>query len=301
VFTSHPVVSVRMRELLPKVAPDVGLETSDPWAGHLADYGLYREIASGWARQPLRLAASRGQAPGIAPLRLAALVRLFYTVPGECDQQKLEALTAVFPLLPRGDIVEIGSLWGRSAAALAFLSRNFETGKLLCVDPWEAEELWQGIVEVDSSFGRIPIEEVFDAFRMNLAPFAGLVNYARMRSVDAASIYGTPCCFATEDFGRTTYTGRIALLHIDGNHALDAVRSDISLWGKWVRRGGWIVFDDYCWSFGGGPRIAANEFCREFDGSLAGGFVAGGALFLRVARRLSRGPLPLQQGQHGLG
>jgi hypothetical protein len=126
------------------------------------------------------------------------------------------------------------------------------------------------------------MEEIFDAFRINLTPFAGLVNYARARSTDAARSYRQRCAVVTEDFGETAYAGDIALLHIDGNHALEAVRDDIAAWTARVRRGGWIVFDDYCWPFGDGPKVAADEFCLEHAHSLTAAFVAGGALFVQV-------------------
>jgi len=283
VFTTHPVVWSTLRELLPKIAQNVRLESEQPWAAELAEYREYRNIAGRFSRQPLDLAASGSIAPPMSALQLAALVRTFELVPGQCDYQKIEALLTIFRRMPRGDIVEIGSLWGRSAVALAFLSRHYAIGNLLCVDPWGREELRQDIPAVDTLSDELPIEEVFAAFRINLAPFGGMVNYSRARSIDAASVYCAERCFTTEDFGRTTYSGQIALLHIDGNHALEAVRSDISAWQQFVIPGGWIVFDDYCWPFGDGPRIAADQFSLEFADNLEAAFVAGGALFVQVS------------------
>jgi methyltransferase family protein len=283
VFTEHPVVWRRLRELLPKMSRNVRLE-AQPWAAELADYRGYRDIALRFHQQPLNLAAAGSPAPPLPLPQLAALVRLFQLVPGECGHAKLEALTAIFRWMPPGDIVEIGSLWGRSAVALAFLGRHYRIGNLLCVDPWRTEELHQGIPAVDAVFDQAPMDDIFEAFRMNLAPFQGLVNYSRSRSSEAASIYANEHCFTSQDFGRTKYTGEIALLHIDGNHALEAVWRDISLWRHFVGARAWIVFDDYCWPFGDGPRTAADEFCGMFRGNLTAGFVAGGALFVQLAR-----------------
>jgi hypothetical protein len=285
VFTEHPVVWRTLHDLLPKMARAVRLE-AQPWAVELSDYRGYRDIAARFHREPLDLAAAGVSQPHMPLPQLAALVRLFQLVPGQCAHSKLEALAAIFRWMPPGDIVEIGSLWGRSAVALAFLARHFRIGKALCVDPWRTEELHQGIAVVDAVFDSAPMDDIFEAFRMNLAPFQGLVNYSRSRSSDAASHYSDTHCFTTEDFGRTIYTGEIALLHIDGNHALEAVWQDISLWRHFVRTRGWIVFDDYCWPFGDGPRTAADEFCGMFRGSLAAQFVAGGALFVQLARAI---------------
>jgi hypothetical protein len=283
VFTEHPVVWKTLRELLPKMARKIRLE-AEPWEAELSDYRGYRDIAEKFHREPLQLAAAGSPEPPMLLPQLAALVRLFQLVPGQCDHAKLETLAAIFRWMPIGDIVEIGSLWGRSAVALAFLSRHYRIGNLLCVDPWRAEEIHQGIPAVDAVFDDAPMDDIFEAFRMNLGPFQGTVNYSRSRSNEAASLYSSTPCFTTEDLGRTTYTGEIALLHIDGNHALEAVRRDISLWRPFVCAGGWIVFDDYCWAFGDGPKTAADEFCGMFRGSLAAEFVAGGALFVQLAR-----------------
>lgn len=284
VFTAHPVVWHRLRELLPKMARKVRLEAEQPWTAELSEYRGYRDIAASFLREPLQLAAAGCPEPALPLPQLAALVRLFQLVPGQCDHPKLEALTAIFRWMPPGDIVEIGSLWGRSAVALAFLSRHYNIGKLLCVDPWRSEEIHQGIPAVDAVFDHAPLDEIFEAFRMNMAPFQGLVNYSRTPSSHAAHRYSAAHYFTTEDFGRTAYSGEIALLHIDGNHAPEAVQGDIAQWRHFVRAGGWIVFDDYFWPFGDGPRTAADEFCGLFRRSLGAGFVAGGALFVQLAR-----------------
>jgi cephalosporin hydroxylase len=283
VFTEHPVVWRTLRDLLPKMTRTVRLE-AQPWSAELSDYRAYRDIAAKFHHEPLDLVAA-GRPQPLMPLpQLAALVRLFQLVPGQCNHAKLEALTAIFRWMPPGDIVEIGSLWGRSAVALAFLARHYRTGNVLCVDPWRTEELHQKIAAVDAVFDSAPMDDIFEAFRINLAPFQGVVNYSRSRSSETAAHYSSDRCFTTEDFGRTMFTGKIALLHIDGNHALEVVCQDISLWRHFVRAGGWIVFDDYCWPFGDGPRTAADEFCGTFRENLAAQFVAGGALFVQLTR-----------------
>jgi hypothetical protein len=282
VFTAHPVVWSMLRDLLPQLSPSVHLESAEPWASELADYRAYRGIAAGFDLHSLTLAGSGETAARLSETQLAALVRIFHLTPGQCDDNKLEAMVAIFRHMPKGDIVEIGALWGRSAVALAFLASHYRIGNLLCVDPWRNENLRQGIPQLDAVFGDTPMDEIFEAFRINLALFAGQTNYCRESSKDAAEIYAAKRTFKTEDFGLTDYSGEIALLHIDGNHALDAVRSDIRAWQSFVRPGGWFVFDDYRWSFGKGVTIAADEFLNEAGDSLASAFVAGEALFVQT-------------------
>jgi hypothetical protein len=281
VYTAHAIVWPLLRDLLPKVAEHVRLESERPWDSDFRDYREYRATAMRFLQQPLAIATA-GCAPAMSSIQLAALIRMFQLVPGQCDFDKLEALAAIFRRMPRGDLAELGSLWGRSAVALAFLARHYGTGQLLCVDPWRNRELHQCVTEVDAISDELAIDEIFEAFRINLAAFGGGVNYLRIPSIQAAAVYGRERRVTTEDFGETAYAGEIALLHIDGNHALEAVRGDIAAWKGFVRPGGWIVFDDYHWPFGDGPRIAADEFCREYSRDLGAAFVAGGALFVQA-------------------
>ena len=284
VFTPHAVVWSVLRELLPRISPQVSLEPAEPWADDLADYRAYRDVAARFTQPGLSLAADGDPAASMSPPKLAALVRMFQSVPGQCDDAKLGGLVAIFRHMPAGDIVEIGTLWGRSAVALAFLADHYRTGNLLCVDPWRRQDLHQGIPQLDRVFGNAPMEEIFEAFRINLAPFASHANYSRSRSEEAAAVYAEERCFTTADFGRTDYAGQIALLHIDGNHALNAVRSDIRAWTRFVRSGGWVIFDDYCWPFGKGPKLAGDEFLTEQRRGVTTAFTAGGALFARLHR-----------------
>ena len=203
----------------------------------------------------LRLPLSRAHTAG--------LIRLFEMTPGQCSHTKLEAMISLFRDLPEGDIVEIGTLFGRTALVFAFLASRYRTGKVLCVDSWSSAELFQ-------------------AFTANLAPWSGIVNYIRKPSTVASAIYASGAPVASPEFGTTEYSLGISLLHIDGNHAPDAVRSDLASWGGFLRPDGWIVFDGYRWPFGDGPRRVADEVCRDFEGHWSTAFVAGGALFVRL-------------------
>ena len=135
---------------------------------------------------------------------------------------------------------------------------------------------------VDDSLQSVSAERAFDLFRMNLLPVAaGAVNYLRMPSVEAAELYRQSPKVANPYFGSTSYSGRIALLHIDGNHDLAAVSADIQAWGPLLKRdGAWVVFDDYRWPYGPGPRLAADEFCQEHREHIGCSFAMGGALFV---------------------
>lgn len=49
---------------------------------------------------------------------------------------------------------------------------------------------------------------------------------------------------------------------IDGDHSYDAVIKDLSFWWKKIRKGGWLLGDDYDSLFPGVP-LAVNEFANK--------------------------------------
>lgn len=220
--------------------------------------------------------------PPLSHAQTAGLIRLFDMTPGQCSHTKLEAVISLFRDLPEGDIVEIGTLFGRTALVFAFLASRYRTGKVLCVDPWSSTEMNQGTAEMDTHSGKAPTQAIFQAFTANLAPWSSVVNYIRKPSTVASAIYASGAPVASAEFGTTEYSLGISLLHIDGNHAVDAVRNDLAFWGGFLCPDGWIVFDDYRWPFGDGPRQVADEFCRDFEGHWSTAFEAGGALFVRL-------------------
>ena len=110
-----------------------------------------------------------------------------------------------------------------------------------------------------------------------------MVNYLRLPSVDAAVEYRRDRMVETEAFGRTQYSGSIALLHIDGNHGYAEVQADMASWCDLVRPGGWIVMDDYAWAYGDGPRRATDAFLEQHAARISCAFFSGGALFIQLA------------------
>jgi len=119
---------------------------------------------------------------------------------------------------------------------------------------------------------------------MNLLPIAQKwANYLRLTSVSASATYQQANHINSKEFGTTKYQQEIALLHIDGNHDYSAVKADIECCGSLVcKRGGWIVFDDYVWAFGNGPKRAADEFLEQQARVISCAFVMGTAMFIQI-------------------
>ncbi|MFZ4541884.1 MAG: class I SAM-dependent methyltransferase [Rickettsiales bacterium] len=234
---------------------------------------------------PLVLDA-RAQAPALSTLQKTSLIIHALRAEGQSNDDKLLAMIEVARSCPQGDMVEIGTFWGRSAMMLAMLNQHYPTGNLLCIDPWTNDGAIQpGVDEHVNDVARmLDFESAFTGFILNLFAFSGggAVNYVRANAVDVAPRYVPGFTVTTQSFGTTTYTGEIALLHIDGNHALDAVTRDIALWMPRVKPGGWIIIDDYQWAFGDGPHVAADLWMENNHTRVQCAFATGSALFIQL-------------------
>jgi len=285
IFSPNLVVWNLLAEQLPQLGLNLVLVNGSPAEAEIAPYLAAQARAKRAADNPLQIAANRVAAEGATLADLSAIYRSVDTVPGMCDHDKMDALCEVLRYVPSGDVVEIGSWWGKSAVLLRLLSQQYKVGALLCVDPWQDVHLLQADSKVvDETAKKISADTAFHVFVMNLLPIAqGHANYLRMPSVNASTVYRATSEVVSAEFGVTTYRGEIALLHIDGNHDYDAVKADIESWGSMVcRHGGWIVFDDYVWAFGDGPKRVADEFLQAGALSIACAFVMGTALFVQL-------------------
>jgi hypothetical protein len=283
IYTPNAVVWNYLDRCIGAKFPGVSLINGSPVEAEVLPYHKALEFADMLCREPLALAARGQPHPGASTLEIASLFRHAETIPGMCDHEKIRALCEIFRFSQRGDIVEIGSWWGKSAFVFLRLLKSYGTGKLLCVDPWSNECLIQddegGLVD------QVPVDadEALTVFQLNLLPYAGGdVNYLRLPSVEGAARYRENATVTTEVFGETTYSGQISILHIDGNHSYEAVRADVDAWTGLVMQGGWIIIDDYIWPYGDGPRQVGDSYLEKHADSLAAAFVMGSALFIQL-------------------
>ena len=280
IYCPHSVVWEHLRKIMPRLLPQVTLESAEPFTEEIASYRalLKRRDTTGALAD---LGSPAPAAPALTPAETAGLLRFAGTVPGMCSEEKIMALAAVARVAPKGDIVELGTWWGKSAVALGWLSRRYGIGKLLCVDPWDLGEATQVSEDVNAQTAKWDMEEAVAIFQTNLAMLAGDANYLRLPSRDAAGVYAETRTASSEAFGETRYSGQIALLHIDANHELGPVRDDVRLWTPMIAAGGWAVLDDYQWPFGDGPKIAGDELLAAWGDDVAVAFVSGTALFIQ--------------------
>jgi hypothetical protein len=283
VFCPHPMIYDRLQMLSETLGPDLHMANPHPVKERERTVGAY--VARARTLDPyIRICAEAGSP--LTDLEVAGLLRAAELVPGQSNDTKLASLMAVFPTVPEGDVVEVGAFWGRSAFTLAWLASRYDVGAVLAVDAWSADLAVQRespeLVQRDA-FAQ-DWEIVHQGFVMNVLPVApGRLSYLRLASQEAAARYPELETLESPPFGPVRYCGRIALLHIDGNHGHEAVRADVAAWRGFVRSSGWIILDDYVWLHGDGPQRVGDALLAELEGRVARSFVAGKALFLQLA------------------
>lgn len=284
IYTPNIVVWNHLSKILGSLVPGVTLVNKSPVDEVLGGYRVALAKARYLLANQLSLTSDITPRHSLAETEVAGLSRYADLIPGMCDDDKFRALFEIARFSVNGDIVEIGSWWGKSAFILAQLARCFGIGKLLCVDPWTNEHLIQNEKIVDSASAQVDAEEALSIFKIGLFPFScNHINYLRMTSVEGAEYYGDSRSINTEVFGNTEYIGQISILHIDGNHAYEAVKADLESWGEFVVVGGWIILDDYIWPYGDGPQRVGDEFLEKNRYRIATAFVMGTALFMQLS------------------
>lgn len=223
-------------------------------------------------------------APPLSTIEYTSIHRGFLRIPGESDVEKLYALCAIARVAPPGDVVEIGSLYGRSAYALGRLSNAHKIGSVLCIDPWSFDAVTDQGVQASilkSGVKFIDLERVFVEFLATATEVPGMA-YIRKPSLSAEEDYRAAAACGTlhpAELPPVTVCGHISLLHVDGNHRYDQVLQDIETWSPYLADGGWLLLDDYVWAFGDGPKMAGDQLLDSGDFDQA--FTCSDTLFLR--------------------
>lgn len=226
-----------------------------------------------------------GRTGNLSDLEIAAVFRMAGSIYGESSEDKIAAMMAIFSSAPKGDVVEIGSLVGKSAAVLALLARRFHVGCVLAVNPWQPANATQHdspeTVRVHM-VGEWEYEMLPQDFVINTLPIGlGSFNYLRQDSANAYQTFLRSHTVTSKEFGRVDYQGRISVLHIDGNHDFAQVKLDCDLWLSIVDSEAWLILDDYIWAHGDGPKRVGDSLLRERGRDIDRAFVCGKALFVK--------------------
>jgi hypothetical protein len=283
-FTPHAPTFHLLEAELPRRLPAVKLMGTGPFRRQMDR--VQKAIAE--AEQGLAIVSAFGEKPSSLPIEfLGGLLQQAETIHGECAREKILALCGILPSAPKGDIVEIGSLYGKSSYVLNRLAAYCNVGITLCVDPWDLGLSVQhdAPVHIQKASEGWKWDTVYRGFLVSMlscsaAPF----NYIKATSATAAKAYrAKPGSITSREFGTTPLSGQISVLHLDGNHDEAAVAEDFALWAPHLLPGGWILFDDYNWPHGDGPRVVADRVIREYGSRINRHFIAGGAMFINLA------------------
>lgn len=284
VFTRHPIIGRYLAQIIQKYQLSITLDAAAFASDAIQQQRNVFARVDGALAQPFLLDIPT-QAPALDRMQMAAMMHHTLRIEGQSSDEKIIALMEIFRSCPKGDIVEIGSFWGRSACLLALLATHYEVGPLLCLDPWLNDAAHQeGVSDnVNAEARDIDFDSAFRGFQLNLMGYNHHhINYIRGGAHAALAAYKPGLSVTTESFGTTHYSGAIACLHIDGNHDLAHITQDIEDWVPHVIPGGWIIIDDYQWAFGNGPQVAADHWCISNNHRIARIFATGSALFIKL-------------------
>lgn len=142
-------------------------------------------------------------------------------IPGWSHYLKLKYLAKMASKVPEGGtIVEIGSLYGRSAYALGMNKK--QSVRLICIDPLPTEPKIS-----TSGYGTIQ-PYCIETFKNNTKD---IQNITLIRG------------FSPRDC--TNFNDSVDLILIDGDHSYKGVTDDLEFWVPKVKSGGYVICDDY--------------------------------------------------------
>ena len=269
-------------ENIKELLPNVTLIGNGPYINQVSVVQSYLQKAEEGLKLIRKLT---GQDNALPKDFLASLLAHVLPLYGESSFQKIIALCAIFKDAPQGDVIEVGVFFGKSVFVLNRMSAYFNTGATLAVDAWDKDlsiqkESPQEIQQLSEVWNW---DLVFQGFLINMqATHAGNFNYLRMSSTQAWKQYNSEKLISSSEFGDTIYKKKIAVLHLDGNHDQASVHEDFKLWSTNMLPGGWIIFDDYEWSQGDGPRKLVDRIRSEYQSRIERFFVEGGAAFIKL-------------------
>ena len=283
IFTSHAPIFHFLQKELETHFPELTLMGDGPFKSQMNSVNYWFGQA-----QKNMAAVSRyaNQEPAFDANFLAGILAKADTIHGECSREKIFALCGIVPFSPKGDVVEIGCLYGKSSFVLNRLAARAGIGTTLCVDPWDLGLSIQhdAPLNIQEASEGWDWDVVYRGFLINmLGSGAPELNYMRATSADAFFSYCDASSVHSPEFGTTPLAGSISVLHLDGNHDESAVEEDFRLWSQRLLPNSWIIFDDYTWPHGDGPRKVADRTLEFYGSRIHRHFVAGGAMFMNIS------------------
>jgi hypothetical protein len=286
VFCPVLVADTVLKRLAAEGQLSVPVFTHAPIVDHLEEHRQLMEDAA--AHRNFIQEVAEGKST-LSLLDVASAMKHSFAIFGQSGPDKVAAMMAIFAEAPRGDVVEVGVLAGRTAYILTSMARHHLTGPVLLVDAWSTGAAAQhnsasDFQEMIQKWSHVvPLEAFFESFILSLLPLSGRedFNYLALPSKEAHVIWRRDRCVRTPHFGEVHYTGAISVLHIDANHDLSQVQEDCGLWLPYLVPGGWLILDDYIWFHGDGPRQVGDRLLADEWHRIQRAFVCDKALFVK--------------------
>jgi predicted O-methyltransferase YrrM len=122
-------------------------------------------------------------------------------------------------------IAEIGSYVGASSCCFGVAVKEYQLGKIICIDTWKNDAMTEGEMETRLEFDKNTMN-----FREFIVPICG---------------------FSTDVVDQVkSYTSYLDLLFIDGDHSYEGVKADWDSYKSLLRVGSIVVFHDFQWAKG---------------------------------------------------
>lgn len=138
--------------------------------------------------------------------------------------------------------VEIGSWYGRSAVFMGVEILNSKKKiKFDCVDSWDFVD-WIYSTDADLNIKK---HSAFSEFLKNIKPLSDIINYHKLKSIEASKLY------ADESLN---------FVFVDGSHEYEHVKNDLIYWFPKIKHGGVFAGHDYSQGWTIGVINAVNEF-----------------------------------------
>jgi predicted O-methyltransferase YrrM len=158
----------------------------------------------------------------------------------------------LIPHLPaRKNFLEIGSFEGRSAVWIVQYMME-DGGELICVDTWEG-----GAEHVNGEMSGAE-----DRFKHNIDLIIGNFVDRDVQPIKSTSV---------DALGNLiSYKKQFDFIYIDGSHLAKDVLTDACMSWPLLKKGGFMVFDDYLWKPQGftllqRPKFAVDTFVNMFE------------------------------------
>lgn len=154
---------------------------------------------------------------------------------GWCTQEKARVLASIIVATRPEVVVEIGVWAGKSAIPMAMAVHYNHVGKVIAIDPWNAQISSEGMTGANLQWwSSVDHNDIYNHFTHAVNHFgvSQVMDIRRCKSDDVEPPMN------------------IGLFHCDGNHSEQAIR-DVERFAPKVKTGGFCFCDDVQWDGGG--------------------------------------------------